>query len=120
MVEQDKVYKLEVIGNIKQIRERVQSLGISITFTERKITEDWVGNPKGLKQIFFERGLLDINNLKLYLKSGPKDENGRLYSENFALNPLISVCTDFVEEAILLQPRGKEIGKSLGISIIMD
>ena len=56
MVEQDKVYKLEVIGNIKQIRERVQSLGISITFTERKITEDWVGNPKGLKQIFLNVG----------------------------------------------------------------
>lgn len=34
--------------------------------------DSWGGQPKGLKQLLLERGLIDLQSLGLYTKNGPK------------------------------------------------
>ena len=59
-------------------------MGILLTTIKDKIAEGWVEKPKCIKQVAFEHGLLDVKNLYIYLKDGPKgDDNnsiGKLFS----------------------------------------
>eukprot|EP00957_Ditylum_brightwellii_P106264 8106562-Ditylum_brightwellii.AAC.1 len=82
-------------------------MGISISVTEDKIREGWLNKLKGMKQFLYERGFLDVNNLSLYLKDGPKDSDGKVIVETFSLKMKISGLTDFVEEKTLLQHMGE-------------
>eukprot|EP00957_Ditylum_brightwellii_P064164 4868579-Ditylum_brightwellii.AAC.1 len=37
--------------------------------------EGWVGKPKGMANIVFERGFIDVQNINLYSKDSPKDDD---------------------------------------------
>eukprot|EP00957_Ditylum_brightwellii_P013976 1054762-Ditylum_brightwellii.AAC.1 len=51
-------------GNAEQIRDRTRLMGLTLDKVEDKILEGWVGKPKGMKQIAFERGFIDLDNIK--------------------------------------------------------
>eukprot|EP00957_Ditylum_brightwellii_P109500 8351142-Ditylum_brightwellii.AAC.1 len=89
-------------GNTEQIKEKARQMGLTLMKVEDKRQEGWVRKPKGTKQIAFERGFIDIENLKFYSKEGPKDDN------------------DFVEEETLLQHMTKKIGAKLGMDVVVD
>jgi hypothetical protein len=95
-------------------------MGISIFVSEDKIREGWLNKPKGMKQILYERGFIDVKNLALYSKDGPKDSDGKVIDETFSLKLMINGLTDFVEEKTLLQHMGEAAGRNLGISIMID
>jgi len=65
--------------------------------------DSWGGQPKGLKQLLLERGLIDLQSLGLYTKNGPKlprqaHEARDRYDENLSLVELIKKCKDFMAE----------------------
>jgi hypothetical protein len=95
-------------------------MGIELKATVPKIREGWMGKSKGLKQVLYERGFLDLGNIHLYSKDGPKDENGKIMDEAFSYKAIMGKCTDFVEEETLLQQRARQLGGNLGISIHVD
>eukprot|EP00957_Ditylum_brightwellii_P147198 11208450-Ditylum_brightwellii.AAC.1 len=64
-------------GNAKRIRDRARLMGLTLDKVEDTVLEGWVGKPKGMKQIAFESGFIDLDNIKLYTKDGPKDEDGK-------------------------------------------
>ena len=107
-------------GNAEQIRDRARLMGLTLDKVENKVLEGWVGKPKGMKQIAFERGFIDLENIKLYTKDGPKDEDGKTIDESFSLKKIISGLTDFVEEETLLQVMSKRIGTSRGMNVTVD
>ena len=46
----------QVRGNLKEVQETAAKLNILIQFTTKKVLEGWVGKPKGMMQILWERG----------------------------------------------------------------
>jgi hypothetical protein len=60
----------------KEAQELATSQNIPITVEENDIVEGWVGNPKGMRQVLWERGLLDpqVTYVAKIKKDGPKLE----------------------------------------------
>eukprot|EP00957_Ditylum_brightwellii_P068552 5204866-Ditylum_brightwellii.AAC.1 len=69
-----------VRGNAKQIQEKTLDLGISIEGSDDNILEVWMEKAKGMKQIIFERGFLDLENLKLYTKDFVEEKTVRQHT----------------------------------------
>jgi hypothetical protein len=90
-------------GNKEQLQAIARAKGIELKKTVTKVREGWYNKAKGLKQIAYERKLLDVHNVHLYSKDGPKDAEGNPIDESFSLKNIVGRCTDFIEEKTLLQ-----------------
>ena len=73
-----------------------------------------------MKQILYERGLIDLEREELCTIDGPKDDEGNLLDEKFSFKKLLSACTDFVEEKTMLQNMATRVGRKHNIQIIVD
>ena len=111
---------VNIRGSAEQLQERALLMGLTVEKYEDNIIEGWVGKPKGMKQVAFERGLIDLDNVNLYTKVGQTDSDGKVIDDSFSLKLMISTLTDFVEEETLLQYMTKKIGQGLGLSVIVD
>jgi hypothetical protein len=116
----DRISEQLSVGMVQSFVYTENDIGPFLDKVENKVLEGWVGKPKGMKQIAFERGFIDLENVKLYTKDGPKDEDGKTIDESFSLKKIISGLTDFVEEETLLQVMSKRIGTSRGMSVTVD
>ena len=79
--------------------------GIELTkIVPAHISETWVGKPKGMLQIAWERGLLDLNRycVEDFSDKGKLDDCGNVIQDT-SLDYLLSKCIDFIEEKSLLQ-----------------
>ena len=93
-------------------KDRCEASGVATTYEEETVVEGWLGKPKGLKQVLWERGLIDAEKLSSYSKDGPKDEEGhRDTTYSFAV--LMESCLDFLQERTSLQ----KLGEALGVMI---
>jgi hypothetical protein len=71
-----------------------------------KIKEGWLGKPKGLLQVLWERGFVDTNKLSSYTLTGKKNEFG-IVDESLSLRHLMSMCPDFLNEEGMMEHIGK-------------
>ena len=76
---------------------------------EDEIIEGWVGQPKGMLQVLWERGFIDESNLKSYTIAGKKDAFGAV-DLSTSLKSILGNCTDLAEEECLLQSMGRKMG----------
>jgi hypothetical protein len=86
--------------------------GIPVTKLERKVVKCWVGKPKGVLQILWERGFIDPNvssPLSYYTMKGPKDQYGNIIKKR-SLEYMASQLYDFTHETSMLQHVGNELG----------
>eukprot|EP00957_Ditylum_brightwellii_P197661 15058430-Ditylum_brightwellii.AAC.1 len=44
-----------VRGNTEQLHERARLMGLTVKKVEWNVIEGWVGKPKGMKQVAFEK-----------------------------------------------------------------
>jgi hypothetical protein len=91
----------------EELQRMCTSNGIETEVTENVIQSGWNGKAKGLRQILWERGLLDPN-LK-YTKQGPTDEDGNVDCSR-SLTCLMAACPDFKDELNALQHLGDRLG----------
>eukprot|EP00957_Ditylum_brightwellii_P172402 13124972-Ditylum_brightwellii.AAC.1 len=70
----DKDPKCNIKGNAEKLHGRAKLMGIALGKVAPNVLEGWVGKAKGTKQVAFERGFLDLENVHLYNKEGPKDD----------------------------------------------
>ena len=90
-------------GRADKIREMATAQNIPLQYDKREVVEGWEGKPKGMEQILWERGWIDVSQRrKDYTKLGTKDSMGCIHKETSLLY-LISNCTDFEEEETMLQ-----------------
>ena len=75
----------------------------------RKVEGGWVGKPKGMLQILWERGFINETNWTQYTVSDPQDKYGNVNKE-LSLSYLISQKYDFAHEVTMLQHIGNELG----------
>eukprot|EP00957_Ditylum_brightwellii_P163514 12449022-Ditylum_brightwellii.AAC.1 len=92
-------------------------MGLTLEKYKDSIIEGWAGKPKGMKQVAFERGVIDLDNVHLYTNVGQKDSDGKVIDDSFSLKLMISTLTDFVEEETLLQHMSKKEGLGLGVTV---
>ncbi len=86
--------------------------GIPIYEETEAVEEGWPGKPKGLLQVAWERGFIDLNveNPKNhYTINGRKNALGILELDS-SLKYLLGNCTDFKEEETMLQSMGTKMG----------
>ena len=105
LVEEIKRTGYKIRGHLsKDELERIaKEKNIALTYEFSVKKEGWMGKPKGLLQILWERGFIDENNLHLYSLKGKKkqlDDNGKLQKEfeQYSLRTLMSRCSDFANE----------------------
>ena len=96
-------------GNITHLQRLTENQGTPITEDIQKVVEGWEGKTKGLLQITWEHGFIDMTNLQQYTIDGKKDAFGVLQPET-NLKQLLANCTDFEQEELLLQSMGCLMG----------
>jgi hypothetical protein len=74
-----------------------------------QVREGWVGKPKGMKQVLWERGMLDPEKYNLYTKNGPTDEDG-ITDLTLSYTALMSNLEDFRTETTVLHDLGEKLG----------
>jgi hypothetical protein len=85
------------------LKELAQSHDVATTVTTAKIDEGWVGKPKGIFQVLWERGWINEERWKEYrLVVKDADDDNRVI-ENFSLKLLLETCHDFQNEVTQLQ-----------------
>ena len=84
-----------------EIHNIASQYGIPIeTEVENSTIEGWYNRPKGLLQVLYERGYVDINNLSKYSKNGRKKQMGEddkildIYKK-YVLSDIMAQCDDF-------------------------
>eukprot|EP00957_Ditylum_brightwellii_P058973 4472099-Ditylum_brightwellii.AAC.1 len=94
----DKDPKCNIKGNAEKLQERAKLMGITLEKVEPNVLEGLVGKAKGMKQVAFERGFLDLENVHLYIKESPKDD----------------------EEETMLQHMTGKLAVDIGINVTVD
>ena len=101
---------IDAKGNSKQVKAMCATQNIPIKYTETEIHEGWEGKAKGMEQILWERGWIDVRRpRKDYTKNGTKDIMGTIQKDT-SLHELIANCADFENEETLLQTMGRDMG----------
>ena len=113
--------KRPVTGRINEIKKLAEDYEIEMTLTYEDYIDGWFCAPKGIRQVLFERGFIDINKHKNYTKNGERKIGEiTIIDHNFNLTKLMEKAPDFRKELTLLQYHGKEIGIKLGLNITVD
>ena len=71
---------------------------------EKGVSNSWVGRPKGMLKVAWERGILDLDRFFMedFTEKWKLDGMGNIIS-NTSLSQLLTECSDFFEEEPLLQ-----------------
>jgi len=90
---------------LKEMQEIASSRNIPLTIEEDDVVEGWLGKPKGLRQILWERGLLDPSvQYVAKIKKDDPNEGGKVeYSS------VLNNCTDFMTEKTCLMYLGERL-----------
>ena len=76
---------------LKEMQEIASSRNIPLTIEEYDVVEGWLGKPKGLWQILWERGLLDpLVQYVAKIKKDDPNEGGKVEYSSFLNNCTIS------------------------------
>jgi hypothetical protein len=101
--------------NKRELADLCTANNIPCNRIAEKVKEGWVGKPKGLLQVLWERGIIDGTNVKQYSLTGKKDEFGTMVDYSTSLRHLMGLCLDFINEEGMLQ----HIGKGLGVEVLL-
>jgi hypothetical protein len=101
--------------NKRELVELCTHHQIAVSKNVEKIKEGWVGKPKGLLQVLWERGLIDTGiNVKDYTLTGKKDALGTV-DNSTNLRHLMGMCSDFLNEEGMMQ----HIAKNIGVTVLL-
>ena len=86
-----------------KIEQLAKEHDFSLTCSVEVVKEGWLGKPKGLLQVLWERGWINKNRVSEYSLKGTKnqiDKEGNILPEHqrFVLRSLMMECADFKEE----------------------
>ena len=88
----------------KRLQEFARDKGIDLKYQKQVMEKGWEGQPKGLLQVLWERGLIDDSRVQQYTK------DGRGTDKEHSLLRMMEACSDFKNELSALQHLGQQIG----------
>ena len=92
------------ISNLQALAKS-QTPPIDTKHTMNRTLAGWLGKPKGLVQVLWERGFIDVENSMKYRKHVDNETDPK-----YSLHLLISKCHDFATEITELEAKGQEMG----------
>ncbi len=110
---------------MNEIKEYASRHGVDLQYRKIHVTEGWLGKPKGLLQILWERGWIDpckcasskqdkiagtIAITSFYTVNGRKDPQTGQLLESSSLRALMDQCSDFRDKETALHFLGKQLG----------
>jgi hypothetical protein len=112
----DLAIELSVPGNVldpmkfklEKLQEMASAQAIPLQKIIPSIEPGWVGKQKGLLQVLWERGWIDVAYLEEYAII-KKDDMGAV-DEEFSLQCILASCLDFANETTELQTMGEKMG----------
>jgi hypothetical protein len=97
-------------GLLADLQQRAQNHNLPIEKEVDIVEEGWVGKPKGMLQVLWERGFIDPEKgWNDYTLRGKKDNFGSVIFTT-SVKSLMESLLDFLEEETLLQYHGRLIG----------
>ena len=105
---------------VSELQEIARGKGIAVTKRVRKEkVKGWMGKPKGLFQVLWERGFIDTSkNVRTYYSlKGREDQYGNKMPET-SLRDMMRNCLDFIEEETLLQTNARKMGERPGHVVV--
>ena len=99
-------YKLKDLQDIAN--QQIPPIPVKKKITKKLKVKGWVGKPKGMRQILWERGWIDENNIEKYKKI-VVDEDGEIDDE-FSLSLLMKTCYDFQNEITEIECMAQKLG----------
>ena len=109
LIEQLKEHGVTARGNKTAVQKLAQECGLPIQEIKPKIIYGWEGKPKGLLQVLWEQGFIDISKLSHYTMHRKQDPF-EVIRKDMSLKFLMSNCQDFKEEESLVQSMGQSMG----------
>ena len=109
----------KVRGNLDEVQKLATNLNIPTKTTSKKILEGWVGKPKGMMQVLWERGFLNpskSSNELMRLYRFKKDKQTKQDIPGSSLIEIIENLPDFKTELTLLQYRASQLGVTVECS----
>ncbi len=100
----------------KELQDFARIRGIDLFEEKEQIIVGWQGQPKGLLQALWERGLILEHSLKEYTLDGRKDAITGIVDLHYSLRNLLAKCTDFKEEETALQYLGTQLGVTVQLT----
>ena len=91
---------------IKEVQEMATAANLPTMVEEDDVVKGWVGKPKGIKQVLWERGLLDPQ--VTYVSKIKKDDPN--YEEKVEYSTVLADCADFLNEKTSLMYLGERLG----------
>ena len=103
----------------EEIHELANNHQIELTYSEDEMIDGWMGRLKGMLQVLWERGWINVNKLDKYSADGKmcqKDENGKVKEEykRYVLRTLISKCLDFAREQSAMEHLLSRLSEKVG------
>jgi hypothetical protein len=97
-------------GTVKQLEDRCAAAGISLEKPVKNVTQQgFIGLPKGMYEILWERGFIDPNVPKYTIDGVVDPATGRIDPKT-SLKHLIQQLPDFENEKSLLHYHGEKLG----------
>ena len=100
----------------KELQTFAKRHDVDIFEDKQQIIGGWIGQPKGLLQVLWERGLLNETMLDKYTLDGRKDPITGKIDLRYSLRHLLAECKDFKEEETALQYLGTQLGVTVQLT----
>ncbi|KAI2497782.1 hypothetical protein MHU86_16724 [Fragilaria crotonensis] len=95
----------------RELQEFAKRHNVDVFEEKQQIITGWQGQPRGLLQVLWERGLIDEASLEKYTLDGRKDAITGDIDLQFSLRHVMAECTaDFKDEETALQYLGTQLG----------
>jgi len=96
-------------NSMDELKLQANRYNVPVSIEVPEVIEGWEGKPKGLKQVLWERGLLDVSKIVDYSVSGKKMDDGDI-DLSFSFRGIMEGCFDFENEETQLQSLGSALG----------
>jgi hypothetical protein len=90
--------------------------GINLFEDREQVVPGWEGQPKGLLQVLWERGLIEMLSLEKYTLDGRKDPITGNVNLRLSLRSILANCKDFKEEETALEYLGTQLGVTVKLT----
>ncbi|KAI2493759.1 hypothetical protein MHU86_20764 [Fragilaria crotonensis] len=100
----------------KELQEFARNKSVNLFDDREVVAHRWEGQPKGLMQVLWERGLIDTSWLEQYTLDGRKNPITGEENLRSSLRHILANCNDCKEEDTALEYLGSQLGVTVRLT----
>jgi hypothetical protein len=100
----------------KELQEFATKNNVELFENKELVNQGWEGQPKGLMQVLWERGMIDMSSLEQYTLDGRKNPITGKVNLQSSLRHILANCNDFKDKETALEYLGTQLGVSVKLT----